>query len=498
MNKPNEKLQLAEVFKDHMVLQYGKPLRLWGTGPNNEQVTATLQGQTISTTITHNKWEITFSPLHLGKPETLHVSTSKESITCCDLLIGDVYLAGGQSNMAMPIRAVQGGSDTIQLDDFPEIRVCDMVARHYKEGTCYMGGNDEIGWEIKSTDLVWKPAKGDALKNFSAIGYYFSKELHQTQNIPIGIINCSWGGKSASCWLREDYFYTNPKLQDFYEDFLAKLATVDSIEYTKAFTEYALNVQHYIHGETDIWPMEPFGPLCSETPTRLYDSMFSRLIPLTIKGVIWYQGESDEYHHAIYEALFTTLIQNWREDLRDPNLPFFFVQLPSYDTKEASPDPYFWGYLRAAQAQVARKVPHTYMAITLDVGEKDDIHPTDKKTVAHRLALLARKYLYHEDILANSPILKAATYKDKQLNLYFKHIGKGLKATGEDVKGVTIQKSDGTIHTVKAYIKNGQLVIPCECIKEITSVSYGYESYCIGNLTNSEDLPVAPFKITLR
>lgn len=398
--------------------------------------------------------------------------------------------------MAMPLRDTQDDTHLLEGPFSPNIRICDMVARHYKEGTCYLGGNDEIGWEIKSTDLIWKAPTQESLKNFSAIAYHFATEIHETQNIPISIVNCSWGGKSISCWIREAYFMKDPELKAFYRDFKKDLSAIDMLQYTKDFTEYALNAQRFIHGETNIWPLEPFGPLCSETPGRLYESMLSRLIPFTFKGVIWYQGESDELRTHLYEKLFTALIHNWRDDFQNPTLPFFFVQLPSYNTTTTN-DPCLWAYLREAQANVANKLPATYMAVTLDLGEEKNIHPTHKKPFAHRLALLARYAIYKEDLLAQSPILKAATLECNILKLFFLHAGEGLRINGDKLLGLQIKDSLGQLKTCQATVQENKVLIDCPSIHEISEIRYGYASYSDANLVGSSDLPVTPFILTI-
>nr|WP_302599927.1 sialate O-acetylesterase [uncultured Cellulosilyticum sp.] len=489
-------LQIAPVFGEHMVLQHGMPLKIWGSGPEGQAVTLKIQDQQITTIIKDGYWEVTLSPLYLSSPTTLTIYTTTESISLKDILIGDVYLASGQSNMAMPLRDTQDGTSLLEGPFSSNIRICDMVARHYKEGTCYLGGNDEMGWEIKSTDLIWKIPSKESIKNFSAIAYHFAMEIHETQNIPVGIINCSWGGKSISCWIREAYFMKDPELKAFYKEFKKNLSAVDMLQYTKDFTEYVLNAQRFIHGETDIWPLEPFGPLCSETPGRLYESMLSRLIPFTFKGVIWYQGESDELRANLYEKLFTALIHNWRDDFQNPTLPFFFVQLPSYNTT-ASEDPCLWAYLREAQAKVANTLPFTYMAVTLDLGEKDNIHPTHKKPVAHRLALLARHAIYKEELLVQCPILKAATLEGKILKLFFLHTGDGLQINGNSLQGLQIKDTLGQIKYCQAIVRENQLLIDCPNIYEITEIRYGYASYSEANLVGSSGLPVTPFKLTI-
>lgn len=487
-------LCVAPIFSNHMVLQHGMPIKIWGKGPEGYAITLTIQDQTVHTTVRDGTWQVTLHPLTPGGPFILEVFTATEKITLYDVLIGDVYLASGQSNMAMPLREVEGGLEEIATAQYPQIRVCDMVAKRYPEETTHLGGDDEVGWEVNSTDLVWKPAQGAAIKNFSAVGYFFTKEIHSTQNIPIGIVGCSWGGKSASCWIREAYFQKDSELKSFYKSFQKRLKSIDLIDYTKAYAEYALNLQRIVNRLTEEWIPEPFGPLSSEIPCNLYKGMLSRLIPFSFKAVIWYQGESDELNHALYEKMFTALINNWRDDFEAPDLPFFFVQLPSYKT-DASPDPHLWGYLREAQYKVSKKIPHTYMAVTTDLGNSDDIHPTRKREVGHRLALLARKHLYGENIIAHSPTLKAATYENSQIKLYFDHVGEGLIIKGDTLVGLKIKDSTDLYRSIQGTVHGNYLKIDHSSLTNLKEICFAFESNTTANLYNSVGLPVTPFRM---
>lgn len=361
-------LTVDKIFNDYMVLQRDTNIKIWGTGKNGAQVTLTIGEQLHHTSIGNNHWQITLAPLSLGDPLTMTITSCAEQIVISNLLAGDVYLASGQSNMAMPLRLSEDGPLEIENAYYPSIRICDMVVRPYAGSTAYLGGDDEVGWEIKSTDLKWAPCETQYLKNFSALGYHFATCLHHATQVPIGIVNCSFGGRPICTWIEENYFFKDTQLLDYYYDFQVQLDAIDPLEYTKVFAEYLVTIQRFINRQTDTWPTEPVGPFHTSFPSVLFHSMLESIFPFSFKAVLWYQGESDEHIPSLYPKLFTALIQNWRDRFENPKLPFFFVQLPCYDTSETSPDPYLWGHMRMAQEEVVRTVPNTYRCVTTDVG----------------------------------------------------------------------------------------------------------------------------------
>lgn len=483
-------LTVAKIFNDYTVLQRDMNVKVWGTGKEGALVFLTIDNQIHHTTVYDNRWQITLSPLSLGDSLTMTITSDTEQIVISNLLVGDVYLASGQSNMAMPLRVTKDGLAEIESAHYPSIRICDMVVRPHKGSTAYLGGDDEVGWEIKSTDLNWAPCETKYLKNFSALGYHFAKSLYNEVQVPIGIVNCSFGGRPICSWIEESYFFKDAQLLDYYYDFKTQLDTIDHLRYTAEFAEYLVNIQRFINRQTEVWPTEPIGPFNTSLPSTLFHSMLESIIPFTFKAVLWYQGESDELISSLYTKLFTALIQNWRDRFENPNLPFFFVQLPCYDTKESSPDPYLWGHLRMAQEEVARTVPHTYRAVTLDVGELEDIHPKDKKTVAYRLSLLVRKYLYHQSILADSPTIASATLNNNSLSISFHPATTKLHSKGTNISGFSVIDSNNKIHTLSGILNHNTVYLDVSTISGPYAIHYCYESACHCNLYNEAELPV--------
>lgn len=487
-------LTVAKIFNDYMVLQRDMNIRVWGTGKEGACVTLTIGEQTYHTTVYDNRWQITLAPLSLGDSLTMTITSVAEQIILSNVLVGDVYLASGQSNMTMPLRVTEDGLAEIESAHFPSIRICDMVVRPYASSTAYLGGDDEVGWEIKSTDLNWVPCENRFLKNFSALGYHFAKYIHNAVQVPIGIVNCSFGGRPIYAWIEESYFFKDAQLLDHYYDFKTQLDTIDSLNYTAEFAEYLVNIQRFINRQTDIWPTEPVGPFNTSFPSTLFHSMLEGILPFAFKAVLWYQGESDELIPTLYTKLFTSLIQNWRDRFENPQLPFFFVQLPCYDTKASSPDPYLWGHLRMAQEEVARTVPNTYRCVTLDVGELEDIHPKNKKIVAYRLSLLARKYLYHESILADSPTIASATLNNNSLSISFNPTTTKLHSKGTHIFGFSVIDSHNKVHSLPGMLHENKVYLDVSTISGPQSIHYCYESACHCNLYNEADLPVCPVK----
>lgn len=485
-------LTVAKIFNDYMVLQRDMNIKVWGTGKEGAWVTLTIGEQIHHTTVYDNRWQITLAPLSLGGSLTMTITSNTEQIIISDLLVGDVYLASGQSNMAMPLRVTKDGLAEIESANFPSIRICDMVVRPYASSTAYLGGDDEVGWEIKSTDLNWVPCETRFLKNFSALGYHFAKYIHNAIQVPIGIVNCSFGGRPICAWIEESYFFKDAQLLDYYYDFKTQLDTINSLSYTAEFAEYLVNIQRFIHGQTEVWPMEPIGPFNTSFPSTLFHSMLESILPFAFKAVLWYQGESDELIPALYTKLFTALIHNWRDRFENPNLPFFFVQLPCYDTKESSPDPYLWGHLRMAQEAVARTVPHTYRCVTLDVGELEDIHPKNKRIVAYRLSLLVRKYLYDEPILADSPTIASVTLNNNSLSLSisFNPTTTKLHSKGTNILGFSVIDSNNKVHSLPGMLNENKVYLDISTISGPYAIHYCYESACHCNLYNEAELPI--------
>ncbi len=484
--------QIASIFDHHMVLQRGMNLPIWGSGMDGKKVTVELANQSHSAVIKNGRWQVMATPLALGAPMDLVVTCEKEKIILTDVLVGDVYLAGGQSNMAMPMR-VSKGTTTIEQANYTQIRIFDIPGKAFPGSTLFIGGDgtNDI-WEIKQTYQQWQLVTPESVLTFSAVGFSFAQQIHMETGVPIGIISCNWGGKSASCWMTSDYFNRDSGLKEFYEAYSNQLAKVNDTQYAVEFEQYSLAMAKFIAGKAEL-PNEPFGKYHSSRPGGLYEGMLSEVFPFAIKAVLWYQGESDDLNHGIYEAMLTQMIACWRDSFGIPNLPFLLVQLPSFEVNNR--DPLLWGYLREAQARVSMN-PNVYMAVTMDAGERCDIHPKNKAIIANRLALLAKKYLYGINVIADSP--KAIEMKtiDNELHITFDR--SDIVCYSDKVLDVLLTCNGSIITPIYAHVKHGKLIVGGTASLNCSALYYGYSSYSQANLYHASGIMVAPFKFQLK
>jgi sialate O-acetylesterase len=343
--------KLAAVFSDGMVLQRGKPICVFGYGEDGGAVTVSFCGNVASAVIADNRWQAVLPPVSdYAEDLELTAVCGSETLTFCDIAIGEVWLAGGQSNMEMELHSIPQGREALENDDSPDIRYY-YTQKNFIMDESFCADEADSGWDEWGTE--WN-------RHWSAVAYFFAKRLtaqiaEQTGTAPvIGIIGCNWGATSASVWMSRESLLDNPQIKRVYID-EASLPELTEHEW------------------------------CA--PTTLYEPMVMRVCPYTLAGVIWYQGESDCSQADLYPALFTRLIELWRKDWNDPQLPFLFCQLAGLEFNDI-PD---WGRLREAQEKVSKTVPNTLMADLTDLGDFYDIHPPDKKSVGERLAVLAMR-----------------------------------------------------------------------------------------------------------
>jgi sialate O-acetylesterase len=336
--------KLAAVFSDGMVLQKRKQICIFGYGESGKQVTVSFCGNTASAIIQDGKWQLFLPPMteYITDLE-LTAECGDEILEFYDIAIGEVWLAGGQSNMEMELCSVPQGVEALKNDDSPNIRY------YYTQKNFVMDEN----FYADEADSGWDEWGSEWNKHWSAAAYFFAKRITEETGAVVGIIGCNWGATSASSWMSYESLADDPDFKRVYVD--------------------SPNREHEWCG-----------------PASLYEPMLMRVCPYTIAGVIWYQGESDCSHHLLYVRLFSRLIELWREIWGEPELPFLFCQLPGLGFKDI-PD---WGKLRDAQKEVSRIVPFALMADLTDVGDFNDIHPKDKRSVGERLADLAIGAVY--------------------------------------------------------------------------------------------------------
>lgn len=458
-------VRLPELFTDHMVLQQGKPLTVWGWAPHGEKVTVEFKGQKVSTASVEGRWKVTLSRLPASaEPATLRVQ-GRNTVEVNDVLVGEVWVCSGQSNMEWPMSRSENPEQAIAASANPQIRLFTVPKRRSPV-------------PVEDMNTKWVECGPDAVRNFSAVGYFFGRDLQKSLGVPVGLIHTSWGGSPAEVWVADDVLKTNP--------------------------EYRRDIVDAYYPALEKWAKtrQGFSPW---QPSELYNGMIYPIRHYGIAGAIWYQGESNAGRAWQYRSLFADMIRNWRRDFDQGNFPFLCVQLAPWDrnkkrsiediTKE--PVESDWAELREAQNYVGKTLPKVGVAVITDVGDKDDIHPTKKEPVGARLALLAQKIGYGKRVMASGPTFKRQMVLQKKVAVYFDNVGKGLSAEGGELKGFAIAGEDRKWHWAKAEIdptRKNRVMVSSPEVPSPVAVRYGWADYPVVNLKNSAGLPASPFR----
>ncbi len=500
--------KLASIFTDHMVLQRDAVIPVWGTAQDGETIGIEFLGAAYETKAHEGKWHLHLSPVNAGGPYEMKVTNGDGEHILKDILVGEVWVAGGQSNMQMTLNESLNGRAEAALADDGNIRYYD-VPRIAAEEDAETAAQQEASWRSCTPETAGL---------FSAVAYYFAKKLSKSLDIPIGIIGCNMGGTSASCWMSEKYLASDEDTKaylDEYNDYISKHSeeecAIQTEEFNRRFEEYlkkadVYKAAHPAAGETEMsrnagdvpWP-PPMSKKSFLRPSGLYHNMVRKIAPYGIKGVIFYQGESDEHKAGSYGKLFRKMMENWRDDWNNPSLPFLFTQITYYGRGE---DPENnvetkgeeWAVTREQQLLTSMQDPHTAMAVITDCGEKDNIHPLDKCTVGQRLALLAEAKIYGLDVPCQGPAYREMRISGDTATLYFDHAEKGLTAKGEELKGFKVCGEDKRFVTANARIKGNTVEVSGEGIEAPVAVRYGFANYSCANLFNMDGLPASPFR----
>lgn len=476
---------VADVFTDHMVLQRNAKVKIWGEAADGSQVSIRFNGQIQETKAVKGKWLIDLRTGEAGGPYEMEVISGNNKVCFKDVFIGDVWLAGGQSNMEFPLRRVKNAQMEINLADYPQIR-------YYKVPRKFYPGHKvaKAGWNVCSSETA---------PEFAAIAYYFARNIHKELNIPIGIIQIPVGGTTVEAWSSRGLLMSDKDFRpivEYYDSIVDSYKLIGGYEkiydrYVKALAEYnGLNAgqKKYIDK-----PVEPMGAFNFRRPIGLSENMLNTVIPYTLKGFIFYQGESNTARGAQYRKLFPAMIKEWRAFWGQGDIPFLFIQLPKFETKTR-----YWNELREAQYLTSLRVKNTAMAVAFDQGNPKDIHPIVKDTVGWRLSQLALAKVYGQKIVCQGPEFKKMT-KDKEggLLLSFSNIGTGLVAKdgASSLLGFTIAGRDGRFYPAEAIIVNGRQVrVKSDKVKEPVDVRYLWLNSADTNFFNQEGFPAFPFR----
>lgn len=491
-------LTLAPIFTDHAVLQRRKPIPVWGTASPGAQVTTRLGGEErTSIAGGDGSWLITLSAREAGENETLTVASGGETLERRGLCFGEVWLAGGQSNMELPLSESKGGRKAVAESGTSNVRFF-QVPREGEPST-------------------WQRCAPETSGMLSAAAYHFARQVAQTQRVAVGIVSCCYGGTSISCWMSRERLTQSAPGQRYLDDYEQAIGGKSDGEYRTAMAAYEsehraweerVNVFRAKHPHAS-WPEvhlacgdcpwpQPAGRLSPFYPGRLYDTMLRTVCPYALRGFLYYQGEEDcEGYYLHYGEMLSQLIDLWRTDWGDDTLPFLFAQLPMYigaAEYQAHRDNCRWAYVRDQQKKVSRTVANTGMAVLADCGELDNVHPADKETVGSRLALLARKLVYGEQVVAEGPSLQNVERAGNALHLTFGNTAGGLVVRGDLAEGFEVAGMDGIYHDARAEVSLDTIRVWNEEVPQPETVRYAWKNYTYGNLYNLAGLPAAPVR----
>ncbi|ADZ84296.1 sialate O-acetylesterase [Cellulosilyticum lentocellum] len=497
-------MKIAEIFGDYMVIQREKPFVIWGKGEEGATITAVIGEYRGVGSVKEGKWQVTIPPMQATFETEIEITSAgsqEEVYKIKHVAIGEVWLAGGQSNMEYFLRYDHEWENTKKRSFNPTIRMynCKRLAYEKQEKDVLDSG-------------YWFDERSTAWETFSAPGYHFASVLQENLQVPIGIIGCNWGGSTAATWLDTDYLKV-PELKVYLEEYQEAYGLYSKEEYQEAVKraeavhlspEREIEWRQMMYGLTwqqqQVWmeehkdePVEPIGPLYFNRPGGLYEMMLQKIIPYGIKGVIWYQGETDTGHPLVYDKLFSSMITCWRRDWQE-ELPFLFVQLAPFKRwLQCTGEGY--AELRESQQRVADTVPQVYMSSIMDLGMADDIHPKKKKEVGERLALLARGKVYGQEILCESPRISKIKREKNKLVLECLNCGEGLKKESEDFSALQVYAKGKVVHLINIDIQKEWINIQLpEDVETPIEVRYAFGDFVEADIYNSAQLPLCPFR----
>ena len=447
-------VRMPSIFSDNMMLQQDADVRIFGKAGAGERISVVSSWGAESAAVADadGEWEVMLrSPKATNEPQTLEVK-GENIVSISNILIGEVWLCTGQSNMEFPVgkdtwsKGMVGWEEELADSDYPDIRL--FRAEH------------QLSLDVEKDDVAgkWLVCNADNADNFSAVAFVFGKRLHKELGVPVGLVQDAWGGTIIEAW-------TKMSIME------------DNLEYSEVLEKYSFD------------KMDKAG-YPWKVPSILWNGMIAPIAGFTVKGNIWYQGESNVFVDKHYKEALTNLINSWRHEWKQPDMPFYFAQIAPYANARSLG-------VRDAQFQVWRKsgLKNIGMVATVDVGDSLDLHPRHKREVGERFALWALARQYGRDVVYSGPVFKSLETKGSRLVLEFDYADGGLSTSdGLAVKSFEVAGSDKVFHPAVAEIKGGRLEVYSPEVAEPVAVRYAWKDYCRVNLVNSAGLPAVPFR----
>ena len=443
-------VKLPAIIGDNMVLERGQTVPIWGWADKGEEVTVTVAGQTVSTKAGDDgRWQVKLAKLDASQPLEMTIKgSSGNTITLKNILVGEVWVGSGQSNMALPVKECRDAAKEIAAAKYPNIRLFTVSLKKAAEPQTDCDGK-------------WVECSPATVPDFSGTAYYFGRQLHKDLKVPVGLIHTSWGGTPAQFWTSRKALEANPALKK------------------------------YVGGES----------------STLYNAMIAPLIPYAIRGAIWYQGEANVWEAYLYRTLFPAMIADWRAAWGQGDFPFGFVQIAPFAgySSDWGLSPAACAELWEAQAMTLKLSPNTGMAVTVDIADNDlihpknkdyrGIHPTNKQDVGRRLALWALAKVYGGDLVYSGPMYKSMAVEGNKIRLQFDHVGGGLVAAdGKPLTHFTIAGADQKFVPAVAEIDGDAVVVHADAVAQPAAVRYAWQDDATPNLANKDGLPASPFR----
>ncbi|MGV3508610.1 MAG: sialate O-acetylesterase [Sphingobacteriaceae bacterium] len=443
------KIVLPSIFGDNMVLQQNANVSIWGKATPNTKVTVQTSWNNRKYTVTSksdSSWKLQVISTKAGGPYTIAISDG-QTLVLNNVLLGEVWLCSGQSNMEMPVKGFGNqpilNSNDILLDaDNSQIRLIRYERAHSRVPQ----------YDCKSTS--WEVSDAESAKNFSAVGYQYAQILQRKLKVPVGVIMSTWGGTKIEAWMTGNSLKTFPEI------------TIPAIADT--------------------------AKIMKNDPTVLFNAMINPFLGYTIKGAIWYQGEQNRSNPQIYDKLMVAMVNEWRTLWNSGNFPFYYVQIAPFFYKDKIGPA---NLLREAQLKASTQIPNSGMVVTMDVGAENFIHPPDKTTVSKRLAYLAMANTYGmKGLPYASPVYKSHKIDKNEVTISFENVENGLSSFGKTLSAFEVAGADKVFHPATARIKGAGVVVQSENVKEPVAVRYAFKDWVVGDLFNTEGFPASPFR----
>jgi len=467
-------LQVSPMFSDNAVLQQGVAVPVWGWAEDSETVTVQYRGQKVKTKPEYGKWSVTLKKLKYGAPDRLAISTRDKTIVFTNVVVGEVWLCSGQSNMEWPLERSFEPEADIAAATNSLIRYFHVLKNKSDAPTTRINAR----WQLCAPEVA---------RSSTAVGYYFARALFESKNVPIGLIESDWGGSPIEVWMSRETLEMRsryiPEILEGYNDTYRKYRDanlayeIEKAEATKAGEKF-----------------DKRGPWQPWKPSELYQGMIAPLIPYALKGAIWYQGESNAGRAEQYRVLFVDMIGNWRRDWGQGDFTFLCVQLAPFKAVQDQPGESDWAELREAQLLATKVLPNVGIAVITDVGDSKDIHPRKKQPVGERLAFAARGIAYGDKIVYSGPIYRSSEINGGKVILHFDHTFSGLEARGGELKGFAICGEDHRFFWAKAEIIGDLVVVTSPEVPNPVAVRYGWADCPEVNLYNRAGFPASPFR----